>query len=339
MKNSRENSHNHNSIKKSSILWMVLLLALVCAAGCAFGSKSFSLQQLWDGLAGKEETATVILYHLRIPRVLAALLAGMGLSVAGLLLQSVTANEMASPNIIGVNSGAGFCCMLLLNFFPLASQWLPLAAFLGAFAATLLITGLSVGMGASKNTVILAGIACTSVLNAGISLLSLLDTDILAVYNAFSVGSLSGVRISQLVIPFVIIMAGMLTALLFARRIQLLTLGDDIAYGLGANVLWLRILCLLCASACAAAVVSFAGLLGFVGLVVPHMARKLGGNMMRGQLVVSVILGGALVVSADLLGRILLAPTEIPVGIVMALIGAPFFVWLLLRRRGRYAEV
>ena len=176
-------------------------------------------------------------------------------------------------------------------------------------------------------------------LNAGISFLSLLDTDVLASYNAFSVGGLAGVKMEQLVVPAVIIGLCLLVSLLLARQVHLLCLGDALALSLGVRIRALRLVCLVCASACAASVVSFAGLLGFVGLVVPHIARRLSGQTTGPLLVTSIFVGAILVLLADLLGRVLLAPTEIPVGIVMALIGAPFFFILLLRRRGIDAEM
>lgn len=324
-------------MKKSIPCIITVFLPLTLLAvflGCAFGSAD--LVQL---LKGDKETALIIFYNLRLPRVLAALLCGVGLSVSGVLLQSITGNPLAAPNIIGVNSGAGFCCIVMLTFLPRASAFLPLGAFVGAFAATLLIVGIANKINAFRGTVILAGIAVTAVLNAGISLLSLLDTDVLSAYNAFSVGGLSGVRMSQLYLPALIIAACLAVSLVLSRRIHALCLGDALASALGVKVRALRMVCLICASASAAAVVSFAGLLGFVGLVVPHIARKLVGERTSVLLITSSFLGAILVIVADLCGRVLLAPTEIPVGVIMALIGAPFFFALLLKRRNSDAEM
>ncbi len=323
------------------ITCMSLLLFCALLLGITLGSTKLSPAELWDGLLWREgaHSASIILYYLRLPRVFAALLAGVGLSVSGVLLQSVTGNELAAPNIIGVNSGAGFCCILLLTFFPQASAALPIAAALGAFVATLLIVSLAAKLNAFRGTVILCGIALTSVLNAGISFLTLMEDDVLTAYNAFSVGGLAGVRLQQLWLPAVIIFACLLLSLLLSRRIRLLCLGDAPAASLGVRVRPLRTICLLCASASAAAVVSFAGLLGFVGLVVPHIARRLVGERTSHVLITSAFVGAILVILADLAGRVLLAPTEIPVGVVMALIGAPFFFLLLLQRRDRSAAL
>lgn len=322
----------------------LLLVALFLAAallGVRYGSAKMSFSDFFSALLGKDgfETQRVILYSVRLPRVLAGALAGVGLSVSGVLLQSVTDNGLAGPNIIGVNGGAGFSVILMLTLFPTASvAWLPLAAFLGAFLATLVILVISGGMGTSKSSLILAGIALTALLNAGISFFTLINDDVLSSYNAFSVGGLAGVSVKKMAAPFVMIAVCLALALLFSREIGLLLLGDHGASSLGVNVKMLRILCMVLSSALAGAVVSFAGLLGFVGLVIPHIARRLVGYRVSSQIVSSALLGAILVILADLAGRLLAAPSEIPVGIMMAFIGAPFFLWLLLKRRGGRAE-
>lgn len=317
-------------------IFVLLTILLVCTAVLALwlGSSKLNLSEVFSGLFSSENAKlSVIIRYIRLPRMLAALLAGIGLSISGVLLQGVTDNGLASPNIIGVNSGAGFLTILTLSCFPHAIFALPFAAFFGAFAATLLIVWTANRIGSSKTTIILAGMALTTILNAGISFISLLDTDVLAVYNYFSVGGLSGVTMESLMIPAVLIFLSLGAALLLSPKISLLCLGDSLASSLGVRVRLLRMVCLICASASAAAVVSFAGLLGFVGLIVPHIARRLTGSGMAKALLSSSLVGGTIVMLADTIGRTLFAPTEIPVGIVMALIGAPFFLMLLLRRK------
>lgn len=309
---------------------------LVCAFLLALllGGTPLTPAQVFGGLLGKNDgNLAVILRHVRLPRAVAALLAGMGLSLSGLLMQGVTGNSLASPNIIGVNAGAGLCTILTLAFFPAAVHALPFAAFTGAFAAALLILFTANRMGTGKSAIILAGMALTTILNAGISFISLLDGDVVAMYNYFSIGGLSGVGWERLPVPALLIAAALILSLLLAPRISLLCLGDSIAASLGVRVRVLRMLCLVCASAAAAAVVSFAGLLGFVGLIVPHIARRTVGEDMQRSIPAAMLIGPALVILADALGRTLFAPSELPVGIVMALIGAPFFLWLLMRRK------
>lgn len=316
-------------------LVLSLLIALLLAL--LFGSATLSVGEMVAGLADGEGYAAVITRYVRLPRVAAALLAGVGLAVSGALLQGVTDNGLASPNIIGVNAGAGLAVILMLSYCPEAVRLLPFAAFVGAFAATLAIVFTAGRIGMSKTTVVLAGMALTTILNAGISFVSLLDAEVVGMYRYFSIGTLAGVQLKQLAVPCGMIALALAVALLLSRHIDALCLGDAAATALGIPVKRLRVVCLLCASASAAAVVSFAGLLGFVGLVVPHVARRLVGGSMGRVLPASALAGGTLVLLADMLGRTLFAPTELPVGIVMAFVGAPFFLWLLLRKGARYA--
>lgn len=320
-------------MKRYIILIFVLLAA--CALGIAFGSVKIEPELFIKGLLLKEDaySQSIIIYHLRIPRVLAGIIAGIGLSVSGVLLQCVTGNDLAGPNIIGVNAGAGFFCILMLSFFPSLIKFLPIAAFIGAFLTTLIIIAIVKKVNSAKGTVILAGIAITTLLNAGISFLSLLDSDVLTSYNSFSIGGLRGVEPEELIIPAVIIAICLTVSLIFSKQTYLLCLGDCVASSLGVKTKKVRFIGLICASASAAAVVSFAGLLGFVGLVVPHISRRICGNEPKKLLITSSLVGSVTVITADLLGRVLLAPTEIPVGVLMAVIGAPFFLFLLIARR------
>ena len=298
-----------------------------------FGSVFLDFSSFWGAVLGKEgfETQSVIIYTLRLPRICAGLLAGVGLGVSGVLLQSVTDNKMASPGLIGVNSGAGFAVILALSLPMIPVALIPMISFAGAFLATLAIIAIAGRMGMTKNTVVLSGIAFGAILSAGISLLSLLDTDVLVSYNAFSVGSLAGVGKDELLLPAILIILAFVAAICAASKINLLALGAPIASSLGVNVKGLRIFCMLLASALAGAAVSVVGLLGFVGLMSPHIARALVGSDARRLIPCTALVGADLVLAADLCGRVLFAPGEMPVGVLMALLGAPFFLAILLK--------
>lgn len=315
------------------LLTAMLVVAMLSAL--AVGSARLDLASLFRGLAGCEgyEREGVILAAIRLPRMLAALIAGVGLSLSGTILQAVMGNPLASPNIIGVNAGAGFAVILCLNLFPRAIHAMPFAAFAGAFFAAMVILALARRIGRSRTTVVLAGVACTTLFQAGISFLTTLDADVLSAYNAFSVGGFAGVSMERLAVPGAIVALCLVAALSVSGRISALSLGDAMAASLGVRVGRVRTLCLLIASASAAAVVSYAGLLGFVGLVVPHIARRFTGADVRNQLKIAPLIGGILVIFSDMIGRTLFAPTEISVGVIMAFIGAPFFFVLLLRER------
>jgi len=320
------------------MLALVLLLASAVVLALRYGSAPLTLQQVWRGFWKTDPggTESLILWVSRLPRAAACLLAGAAFAVSGVLLQVATNNPLAGPNIIGVNAGAGFAMVLGMCLAPMAYSLFPLLAFAGAFCCTMLIVFVANKAGGSRVTIILSGVAVSTLLSAGISMLKLLYPDLAVTYSYFSVGGVSGVTFEDLAVPAAIIAVVLTVAMLFSVKLNLLCLGDAIAGSLGVRVKLLRTLALLLASAAAAAAVSFAGLLGFVGLMVPHIARRIiGGGDVRKLIPVSALLGSVLVVLADLLGRVLFAPSEVPAGIITAFVGAPFFFVLLLQRRNR----
>ena len=310
----------------------LLLLCLASLLSLRFGSTYLPWSDFWGALFSPAEHAVsaTILRAVRLPRLLAGLLAGAGLALSGSLLQRVTDNPLAAPGVLGLNAGAGFFVILTLTCLPAAHLLLPFAAFAGAMLAALLILALSARFGFDRISVMLGGIALSALFGAGISFLSVLDTDALASYTDFSVGGLGYVFLEDLTLPALIIALCFGAALLLSKKLQLFCLGDTLAASLGVNVKRVRLLCLVLAAASAAAAVSFAGLLGYVGLLVPHVTRKLTRGNARGELLLSPIGGAVLLVSADLAGRLLFSPTEVPVGIFTALLGVPFFLILLL---------
>lgn len=299
------------------------------------GSMEMTASEFIKGILRQKgyESASFVLLNLRLPRAAAAYLAGIGLSVAGLTLQNLTGNDLAGPNIIGVNAGAGFLVILSMFFFEDLYRLTPLFAFLGALAAAVLIMAIGGFADYRRGTMILAGVAVTSLLNAGISLISLLDTDILSKYNDFAIGGLYGASMERLALPALMIAVSVICLLILSKDVDALTLGDDIARSVGVNAKRTRFLAAAFASACAGAVVSFAGLLGFVGLMVPHMARRIFGYGTKNALLGSALTGMIIVPLADVMGRSMFKGTEIPVGIVMAFAGVPFFLYLVFRRR------
>lgn len=313
--------------------WAVLIFAIILSLRT--GSASLSLREFAMGLMGMEgyEKITFVLLNLRLPRAIASVLAGVGLSVSGLALQNITGNDLAGPNIIGVNAGAGFFVIAGMYFLPGNSEALPYLAFIGAFLSTMLILLISGALHHGKSTIILSGIAVTALLNAGISLISRLDTDLLSLYNDFSIGGLGGCEIKRLIVPAIMIFLALMITLFFSKDIDVMMLGDGLSKSLGVNVTFVKWAVLLSASMAAGAVVSFAGLLGFVGLIVPHMARKIFGVRTKTALLSSALLGAIVVCAADTIGRSAIKGTEIPVGIVMAFAGVPFFLYLIARRR------
>ncbi len=321
---------------KNTILCGIVLLVL-CLLSVFLGSAKMSFCEFIDAIRDTRAQTPfgVIIYSVRLPRILASIVCGMGLGMSGALLQRITGNRMASPSLVGVNSGAGFAVIVSLIFVPALYYLMPLFAFVGAFLSTLLIAAISKKIGLTRSTLILVGLAFSSILSAGISLMSLLDTDVLVSYNAFSVGSVRGVKTDELILPFAIVIIVLVLSVVFAEKFDLLALGDSTAKSLGVNAERVRVIAMLLASASASSAVSFAGLLGFVGLMAPHIAGYIAGERMKNLIPASALAGACLVTAADLAGRTLFSPSEVPAGILMALIGAPFFLCLLLFKGGK----
>lgn len=327
---------NHMKRPADALVGMAVFLLVSALLALLLGSSSLSASQvIRDGLAGRFQSLSWrIFYYVRLPRVLGAVLCGSGLAVSGAVLQAVLNNSLAGPGTIGVNAGAGFAALLVMALFPVHTALLPAASFAGALLCTLLIYGVARTTGASRMTIVLAGVAVSSVINAASSALKTLFPDVLAAYNSFSVGTLNGVQLPQLKAALPYLAVGLLGALLLSGDMNVLALGEETARSLGLNVERCRMLLILTAAVLAGASVSFCGLVGFVGLLVPHAARLLLGADNRLVVAASALLGGASVVLCDLLGRILFAPFELPVGVVLALVGGAGFLVLLFHRKG-----
>lgn len=323
--------------KTKNIILCGIVLLVLCLLSIFLGSAKMTPGEFLQGIKDTAQKTPygVIIYSIRLPRTVGAVVCGMGLGMSGALLQRITANTMASPGLIGVSSGAGFAVMLSFLVVPSLYYFVPLFAFAGAFASTLFIAAISKKIGFSRSTLILVGLAFSSILSAGISLMSLIDTDVLVSYNAFSIGSVKGVKMNELILPSAIALAVLAFSVIFAGKFDLLALGDSTAKSLGLNADRVRIFAMILASASASAAVSFAGLLGFAGLMAPHIARFVSGERMKNLVISSALMGAILVTAADLSGRTLFSPTEVPAGILMALVGAPFFLCLLLFKGGR----
>ena len=311
----------------------LLAAALLLSVGC--GSQWYTPARLWQALCAADAADPVwrILCFVRLPRTAAAVLAGAALGVAGALIQSVLNNAMASPNVIGVNAGAGLGALLAASLVPGAAALLPGAAFAGALAAALFIWLLAAVAGLSRTTLILAGVTVSSILTACMNTLKLLFPDAAVGSTAFLLGTLSGVTTAQVQRALPWLAAGFVLAALLAADLNVLQLGEDMAAGLGLPVARVRFAALLTAALLAGAAVSFAGLLGFVGLLAPHIARRLVGGDNRRLLPVTALASADLMLLCDVAARVLFAPFELPVGVLLSLVGGPFFLFLLLRRK------
>ncbi len=319
--------------RSAAALGALLAAALLLSVGC--GSQWYTPARLWQALCAADAADPVwrILCFVRLPRTAAAVLAGAALGVAGALIQSVLNNAMASPNVIGVNAGAGLGALLAASLVPGAAALLPGAAFAGALAAALFIWMLAAVAGLSRTTLILAGVTVSSILTACMNTLKLLFPDVAVGSMAFLLGTLSGVTTAQVQRALPWLAAGFVLAALLAADLNVLQLGEDMAAGLGLPVARVRFAALLTAALLAGAAVSFAGLVGFVGLLAPHIARRLVGGDNRRLLPVTALASADLMLLCDVAARVLFAPFELPVGVLLSLVGGPFFLFLLLRRK------
>ncbi|MCX7911398.1 MAG: iron ABC transporter permease [Dehalococcoidales bacterium] len=272
-----------------------------------------------------------IIWDIRLPRLIVAALVGINLALSGAILQGVMSNPLADPTIIGVSAGAGLAGIIILILFPQHQLMVPMAAFVGAMGAAVLIYILAWKGGIQPLRIILAGVAVAAFLGAGISALMVLFSDRVHGAILFMNGSLSARSWPDVftILPYSVL--GAVIAVFMAERLNILVLGDDTARSLGLNVEATRMGLTAVAALLAASAVSVVGLLGFVGLIIPHATRLLLGTNHRVLFPGAMLLGAAVVMLSDTFARTAFSPTEIPVGIVMAILGVPFFLYLLRR--------
>ncbi|WP_168123998.1 iron ABC transporter permease [Paenibacillus sp. HB172176] len=310
----------------------LLLVALLYGTGS--GSVAIGLMNIWRSLLHRGEMPyDTILWELRIPRVLIGLLVGACLAASGALLQGVMRNPLADPGIIGVSAGGGAAAVIALVLFPQMAYLLPGFAFAGALLSSLLIYLLSWDSGSSPVRIVLAGIAINALLGGVMNAIMVLNPDRIQNVIPWLSGGLSGRSWPHLgfMLPYAAV--GLALVPFAARTVNLLMLGDQSAAALGQHVERQRFLVISLASLLAGAAVSVAGLVGFVGLIVPHAIRLLIGEDQRFLLPYAMVGGAVLMVVADTAARTWFDPIELPAGILLACIGAPFFLILLKRRR------
>ncbi|MGN0600416.1 MAG: FecCD family ABC transporter permease [Oscillospiraceae bacterium] len=322
--------------KFTVIILCFAALTVSAVVGICAGTVWLSPMQIVKEMFSDEmsQIGRIILY-IRLPRVAAAVLAGAALSVSGAVIQSVLANPLAAPNIIGVNSGAGLFTVICAAFIPSAAKLIPAAAFLGAFSAVMIVYGIAKKTGASRMTIVLAGIGVSSLLNAVTDTLTTVCPDALIGSAAFKAGGFSGISAKLLFPAWILIVTGIAAAVMLSHDLDILALGDSTAGSLGMNTALMRFVFLAVAALLAGAAVSFSGLIGFVGLIVPHIARKITGTSENPFVIpVCALLGGAFLCGCDTIARTVFSPYELPAGIVVSYIGVPFFLWLLIRKKG-----
>lgn len=323
-----------NKLKVLIILMSLVLLGVLIIVTIGVGSVSISVKEIIDTFLGNgNEINESIIMDMRLPRIIIAVFVGAGLSISGALLQSIMNNPLADPGITGVSSGASLLAITVMLYFPKLHGVLPLMAFLGAIVACMMVFILSWDKGLNPMRVILSGVAVNAVFVGATSLLSILNSDKIQGILLWINGSIAykGWTEVKYLVPYSVI--GIILALLCAKGANLLALGDDVATNLGVNVTKTRFLVALVAVFLAGVSTSVVGIIGFIGLIVPHICRLILGYDYKYLIPMSAIMGGILLLLADTLARFVARPVELPVGILMAMLGGPFFLFLLRRRK------
>ncbi len=336
--------------RQASQLTLVLVAVLAAAvlASLAIGASGTSLwSALWDALRGEDLSLRdrVVLWDIRLPRTLMGALVGAALAVSGAIMQGLFRNPLADPGLIGVSAGAGFgaiVAIVLGGLLPAALQaalgysLVPIAAFLGSWASTLVLYRVSTRKGrTSVATMLLAGIALGALTGAISGLLVYIADDAqMRTLTFWGMGSIAGATWSKLLAALPLMAAAFVAAPFIARGLNGLALGEAAASHMGVDVQRTKNVAILAVAAAVGAAVAISGGIGFVGIVVPHLLRLAVGPDHRHLLRNAALLGAALLLVADIISRMIIAPAELPIGIIMAVIGGPFFLWILLRRRG-----
>ncbi|MDQ8734951.1 iron chelate uptake ABC transporter family permease subunit [Paenibacillus sp. LHD-38] len=324
-------------LRKSMPLFIAFALLIVLAVlSVRVGAVSVPFQELWESLVTKDGSFSFIVREYRMPRIVVGILAGFGLAVAGVILQSIIRNPLASPDVIGITKGAGFAATLVIFVFPGAPSYaLPIAAFAGALFAFLLLLLLSRRMTLTPASFALVGIAIGAVFQAGIQYLLVKNPSDINMALLWMSGSLWGRSWDEafMLLPWIIVLLPV--AWWNFAKLNVFQLGDEWSVALGLNLVRERLWLLLLAVALTAISVAAVGAIGFIGLIAPHTARLLVGGRHQWLIPLAALLGADMMLLGDCLGRVLIIPREVSVGIMTAIIGAPYFVYLLRRARVR----
>ncbi|MCR8657508.1 FecCD family ABC transporter permease [Paenibacillus endoradicis] len=326
-----------------TLRWKFIVVAIILLLGCLFslstGQSSLSLQELWKTLLGDGTSRQeLVLFQFRIPRMILAFLVGGALAIAGMLLQAISRNALADPGILGINAGAGLTMMLFLllqnSSTSVHTYVQPLYALMGGFIVVALLFLLSYDRndGIVPIRLIYTGVAIAAAISAFMIVLTyILDPSQYQMIKVWLAGNIGNSNWSDVyaMLPWLII----IVPLLIRNHLLLdvLKLNDPISISIGASVNKYRVWFLVCSVLLAAPAVAVSGSIGFVGLVVPHLVRQLFGHAHKLTIPACLLIGGGLVVIADALGKMVVANTEIPAGVIVALIGAPYFLYLLIK--------
>ncbi|WP_232012401.1 FecCD family ABC transporter permease [Propionibacterium australiense] len=322
----------------AGVLFGVAVIVLLAFVSMSIGSRQLTLAQVWEGLAAHDRSAaSIIVWQLRLPRTVVAVVVGAALGAAGVVMQALTRNPLAEPGVLGVNAGASFAVVLAIAVGGVSAVsgyvWF---SFIGSAAAALLVQTMARRRpGAGHARLVLAGVALAAALNAVTGTVTMYDTAAFDSYRFWTLGSFADRDLATFAWTTPFVAAGLLIALACGRSLNVLALGDEQATALGARLGLVRAASLTAITLLCGAATAAAGPIGFVGLVVPHVLRLVVGPDQRRLLPLSIVGGPILVLAADIAGRVITRPDEIEAGVVTAFVGAPVLLSLVVYRRGR----
>lgn len=325
-------------IRPRLMLSILLMILIILALGSAnMGALTLSFRTLWH--ASLDDAMWHIWLNIRLPRVLLAVVVGCALAVSGAIMQGLFRNPLADPGLLGISSGAALCVGVIIvmpfSLPPLLALYSHMVgAFIGSLAISAIIFTLSRWGHGNLSRLLLAGIAINALCGAAVGVLTYISDDQqLRQFSLWSMGSLGQAQWSTLLVATSLILPACVLGLLQARQLNLLQLGDEEAHYLGVNVRQAKLRLLLLSAILIGAAVAVSGVIGFIGLVVPHLIRMRIGADHRWLLPGAALGGACLLLTADTLARTLVAPAEMPVGLITSLLGGPYFLWLILRQR------
>ena len=318
------------------ILPSVIIIISVFTFSLIAGNGAISTREALRVLGGGgSDIQRMIVFNIRLPRLIATAFTGAALAVSGYLLQNNLDNLIAAPGLLGINHGAGVFVLISAIIFPHQNDIKCVMAFVGALSVTLLVYIMTVATGMAKSSVILSGVAVTAVCSAITDMLISYWPEAVADKVAFSIGGFSSVPADIVWFAACVIALSLAVAVFAAPSLDIMALGDETASGLGLNVLLYRTVHIVCAALLAGAAVSMCGLIGFVGLMVPNVIRLLYSGNSRSNIVLNIIAGAAFLTACDTIARLPAYPYELPCGLILSIIGAPFLIRILFKRRKR----
>ncbi len=327
------------------IISLVVILFVTFLISLSLGSVAVPLREITGIFSSDNESLRKILIDIRLPRLLNAMLVGAALSCSGMVLQSLLNNNLAEPGLLGISSGAGLGAILIF-ILPVSLPYLVITpvSFVFALSATLLIIFIARGLGGghadhiSSNKIILTGIAISAFISSVNGLLLLISGSSVIQILYWLNGGFSGRGWNEFSVSVFFILTGLIISVLISKDLNILSLGEEFSSSLGLNLKRMQRIAVFAASLLAASAVSVAGIISFVGLVIPNLSRLLIGNDHRYSVVCSILLGAFFMLLSDTIARIIIAPSELPVGIITSFIGAPVFVWLILKKKKSFNE-